>query len=55
VAAYYNERGDRDRAFAALDRAFARRSPLVECLLVAPAFDSLRTDPRYAAMAARIR
>jgi DNA-binding winged helix-turn-helix (wHTH) protein/tetratricopeptide (TPR) repeat protein len=55
VAAYYSMRGDRELAFAALDRAFASHSVAVGYLLVDPRFDALRDDPRYAPLAARIR
>jgi serine/threonine-protein kinase len=39
--------GDRDRAFAWLDRAFRDRASPIAYLLVEPAFDVLRGDPRY--------
>jgi Tfp pilus assembly protein PilF len=55
VAAYYSQRGDLDRTFAALDRAFVTRSPLLANLMVDPRFDAIRNDPRYPALAARIR
>jgi tetratricopeptide (TPR) repeat protein len=55
VAAYYSERGDRDLAFAALQRAFENRSPAAGHLMVDPRFDALRNDPRYRVLAARIR
>jgi adenylate cyclase len=40
--------GDKDRAFAALERSFANRSgDLLLHLKILPFFDSLRDDPRY--------
>ena len=40
--------GDRDRAFAALERAYASRSTnYLPLLKVMPMFDALRDDPRY--------
>ena len=38
--------GDRDRAFAWLDRAYEEHDPWLAWLKVYPVFDSLRTDPR---------
>ena len=46
-AIYYAEVGDRERAFAMLERAIATRTPSVSYLLVDPRFDPLRTDPRF--------
>lgn len=40
--------GDRDRAFAALDRAIEARSWYATWLLVDPSLDPLRSDPRFA-------
>jgi TolB-like protein len=39
--------GDKDRAFAELDSAYAERAWPMFYLRVEPAFDSLRTDPRF--------
>jgi len=39
--------GEKDRAFAALDRAFEDRHPYVRLLKVHPGLDSLRADPRF--------
>jgi hypothetical protein len=42
--------GNRDQAFAWLDRAFEARSDFMIALKVEPAPDPLRSDPRFAAM-----
>ncbi|MGA1990650.1 MAG: tetratricopeptide repeat protein [Bryobacteraceae bacterium] len=39
--------GDKDRAFDALDKAYAQRTSDMPFLNVDPAFDSLRQDPRF--------
>lgn len=45
-ALLYGELGERDRAFAWLERAFADHDPVLLLVRVHPAFDSLRGDPR---------
>jgi serine/threonine-protein kinase len=42
--------GDKDRAFDALDKAYARRDGDMLSLNVDPAFDSLHQDPRFGAL-----
>jgi TolB-like protein/DNA-binding winged helix-turn-helix (wHTH) protein/lipoprotein NlpI len=54
VAACYSALGDRDHAFAFLDRAFEQRSPLIAEFYVDPRLDSLRSDPRFEELARRI-
>jgi Tfp pilus assembly protein PilF len=54
TATLYALVGDRDRAFAWLDRAVEERSPSLALLAVHPSWDDLRDDPRFAALAARI-
>ena len=39
--------GDKDQAFAALERSFVAHSPGLVTLRVEPAFDPLRSDPRF--------
>jgi tetratricopeptide (TPR) repeat protein len=39
--------GDRDRAFAELDSAYAERTWAMFTITVDPAFDGLRADPRF--------
>ena len=46
--------GDTDRAFAALEQAFSQRAPWLASLAADPAFDPLRSDPRFASLAARV-
>ena len=46
--------GERDRAFDILNKAVDERSPWLPFLNVMPAFAPLRSDARYAALAARI-
>jgi hypothetical protein len=54
IAAMYARNGDRDHAFAWLDKAFDRRASHLMEVNVDPAFDSLRSDPRYDALLRRI-
>jgi adenylate cyclase len=46
--------GEKDRAFHQLERSFQLREPGLMFLNVAPAFDPLRSDPRFGAMAAKL-
>ena len=46
--------GDRERAFAELESAIARREPLAASMYVDPFFDSLRPDPRFDALARKV-
>ncbi len=46
--------GDKDNAFAALEKAFARHDPRLIWLKVDPRFDSLRSDPRFRAMLKKV-
>ena len=47
--------GDKDRAFAALERAFEERVGPVNELNADPMFDSLRDDPRFEVLVRRLR
>lgn len=49
-AEIYADRGDRERAFAMLDRAWALRDPGLASLNDDPFMEPLRSDPRYAAL-----
>ena len=46
--------GEKDEAFAALDAAVAKRHPIMSEYHLEPAFDPLRDDPRFAAIAKRM-
>jgi serine/threonine-protein kinase len=47
IALVYLGLGDRDKAFANLEQAYAQRSSSMPWLKVEPRFDSVRSDPRY--------
>ena len=46
--------GDKDNAFAWLEKGYNERNTQLEFLKVDPIWDGLRTDPRYTAMLKRI-
>lgn len=46
--------GDKDEAFAILDRAYEAHSALLLNLKYSPLYDSLRSDPRYTDLIKRI-
>ena len=54
IAGCYAEAGEADRAFALLDEAYAGRAPQLLHLVADPAFDGVRSDPRYDALLRRI-
>lgn len=54
IARHHALLGDRDQAFVWLDKAFAERASATPSFHVDPAFDSIRDDPRFRALAARI-
>jgi serine/threonine-protein kinase len=47
LAILYAALGERDQAFAALDKAHEAHDPQLQYLGVSPAFDPLRSDPRF--------
>ena len=53
-ALVYAKLGDRDQAFAWLERAMQERSPWLVWLKVDPELDTLHSDPRFAPMVKRI-
>jgi TolB-like protein/Tfp pilus assembly protein PilF len=53
-AALHAKIGDKDEAFAWLEKAFAERQPWLGQLRVDPQFESLRSDPRFADLVRRI-
>ncbi|MFN0119813.1 MAG: protein kinase domain-containing protein, partial [Blastocatellia bacterium] len=54
MARIYTGMGDRDRAFAALEQAYAERYSLLVFLREVPIFESLHADPRFADLVRRI-
>jgi hypothetical protein len=54
VAANYSLLGNKDQAFVWLDNAYGARSPDLVFLKVAPQFDAIRSDPRYADLLRRM-
>jgi serine/threonine protein kinase/tetratricopeptide (TPR) repeat protein len=55
VANVYFALGDHDRGFAWMTKAVDQRQGLVRWLNVSPKFDPVRTDPRFAALVARLK
>ena len=47
--------GDRDAAFRWLERGYEERAAYMDMLAVTPAFDPLRSDPRYERLLRRMR
>jgi hypothetical protein len=47
LAALYAALGDKDAAFASLDKAYAEHDLQLQFLKVDPSFDPIRDDPRY--------
>ena len=54
IASIYATLGDRDKAFAELDRAFADKDSFLARLVEDPLMDPLRNDPRFTAMLAKL-
>jgi TolB-like protein/Tfp pilus assembly protein PilF len=50
IAYNYADLGEKDQAFAWLDRAYAEKSNSLGYIKLVPQMDSLRSDPRYAAL-----
>ncbi|MCA1850461.1 MAG: tetratricopeptide repeat protein, partial [Acidobacteria bacterium] len=55
LARFYAQIGEADQAFRWLDKAYEERSQFMVNLKVEPAFDPLRSDPRYAELLRRVR
>ena len=53
-AVVYAKLGDRDRAIACLERAYAAHSSDMLFVNVEPCFDPLRDDPRFQALIRRL-
>ncbi|HEV3374096.1 MAG TPA: protein kinase [Candidatus Acidoferrum sp.] len=54
IASQYAFLGEKDRAFAWLEKAYAEKSGFLHYLKVSPDFNSLRSDPRYADLLKRM-
>ena len=54
MASGYAFLGEKDRAFALLEKAYAEKERLFANIKCAVDFDSLRTDPRYAGLLKRM-
>ena len=54
LAVLYAALGERERAFASLERAYTMRDAQLQFLQVEPAFDSLRSDPRFQDLMRRV-
>jgi hypothetical protein len=54
LAALYTSLGQRERAFALLEEAYALHDEQLQYLIVEPAFDPLRDDPRYGVLLERV-
>jgi hypothetical protein len=54
VAMLYARAGDADHAFVWLEKAYQKRVSKLTNFNVEPAFDSLRSDPRYDDLLKRI-
>jgi TolB-like protein/DNA-binding winged helix-turn-helix (wHTH) protein/Tfp pilus assembly protein PilF len=55
IAATYIELGDKDQAFAWLEKAYAEHSNWMSSLKVWPLYDTLRDDPRFADLERRVK
>ena len=47
--------GEKDQAFASLDRAVAEHAPMLFWLKVDPMYDSLHSDPRFPSLLRKMR
>jgi DNA-binding winged helix-turn-helix (wHTH) protein/TolB-like protein/Flp pilus assembly protein TadD len=54
TASIYAALGDKEQAFAFLNKAFEERDTLLTILKVEPMFDPLRSDPRFAELVRRV-
>jgi tetratricopeptide (TPR) repeat protein len=55
VARYYAYLGDKDQAFAWLEKAYNKRHPFLHMLSWSPTWDPLRDDPRYENLLRRMK
>lgn len=54
IAAMYAELGEKDQAFAWLQKAYDERDDFLLVIRVDPSFDGLRSDPRFAALLKKV-
>jgi TolB-like protein/Flp pilus assembly protein TadD len=54
AAQIYASIGEKDRAFAWLDKAYDERNPMLAYAKVMPYYDNLRADPRFAGLLQRL-
>ncbi len=54
TAEIFAQLGEKDQAFAWLEKAYEERSYLMMYVKVAPTLDPLRTDPRFADLLRRV-
>ena len=54
IAFIYAGLGEKDQAFALLDKAYDERDSILVLLKVEPAFNNLRSDPRFAELMRRV-
>jgi eukaryotic-like serine/threonine-protein kinase len=54
IAGVYSTLGERDQAFALLEKGYQERDDQIVWMVIDPAFDSLRSDPRYTDLLRRI-
>jgi TolB-like protein/DNA-binding winged helix-turn-helix (wHTH) protein len=54
IASTYSLLGEKDQAFAWLQRAYDQRSPFMEFVKAHPDFDNIRSDPRYLEFLGRV-
>ncbi len=54
IARFYADRGDKEKAFEWLDVAYREHDSLLIGLNIQPQFNSIRSDPRFAALATKI-
>jgi serine/threonine protein kinase/tetratricopeptide (TPR) repeat protein len=54
IAGVYSTLGERDQTFALLEKGYQERDDQIVWMVIDPAFDSLRSDPRYTDLLRRI-
>ena len=54
IASVYGAMGDKDKAFAWLEKAYEARSSWMPSLKAEPKFDSLRSDTRFNSLLQRV-